>query len=262
MPESVDRDGSSAMDGFPARALSASAVLAAWEKGRNRTPTGRALAMLAAAYPEVPIERLAELNIGRRDSFLLALREHTFGPRLEGETACPTCGRRLELTFDAADVRADLPDPAGGESGWTVSESGWEATFRLPTSRDLQAARSAGEADARRTLLRLCITDARNNGESRPADSLPAEIAEAVGRRMEQADPQANIHLDLVCPDCGHSWRMLFDIVPFLWNEIRVRALRLLHEVHLLASAYGWREADILAMSPGRRRIYLEMATG
>jgi hypothetical protein len=32
-----------------------------------------------------------------------------------------------------------------------------------------------------------------------------------------------------------------------------------LREVHILASAYGWREDDILAMSPARRRIYLEM---
>jgi hypothetical protein len=35
---------------------------------------------------------------------------------------------------------------------------------------------------------------------------------------------------------------------------------RLLREVHTLALAYGWREADILNMSARRRRFYLEMA--
>jgi hypothetical protein len=30
-------------------------------------------------------------------------------------------------------------------------------------------------------------------------------------------------------------------------------------EVHLLASAYGWRESDILAMTPWRRQLYLEL---
>ena len=36
------------------------------------------------------------------------------------------------------------------------------------------------------------------------------------------------------------------------------RAQRLLMEVHLLARAYGWREADILGMSPARRNAYLQ----
>jgi hypothetical protein len=32
-----------------------------------------------------------------------------------------------------------------------------------------------------------------------------------------------------------------------------------LREVHTLAWAYGWREADILAMSPARRQFYIEL---
>jgi hypothetical protein len=34
----------------------------------------------------------------------------------------------------------------------------------------------------------------------------------------------------------------------------------MLYDVHALASAYGWREADVLAMSPMRRQVYLELA--
>jgi len=45
----------------------------------------------------------------------------------------------------------------------------------------------------------------------------------------------------------------------FLWTEITSQARRLLHEVHLLATTYGWHEADILAMSAIRRQYYLEM---
>ena len=37
------------------------------------------------------------------------------------------------------------------------------------------------------------------------------------------------------------------------------RAKRLLMDVHLLARAYGWSEAEVLALSPARRRFYLEM---
>ena len=44
-----------------------------------------------------------------------------------------------------------------------------------------------------------------------------------------------------------------------LWEEIEVRAHVLLGEVHRLASAYGWSEAQILALSPARRASYLAM---
>jgi hypothetical protein len=73
-------------------------------------------------------------------------------------------------------------------------------------------------------------------------------------------DPQAEMLLDLSCPTCGHAWQAVFEIVTFLWTEIRVRARRLLREVDALARAYGWAEGDILAMSEARRGLYLQMA--
>jgi hypothetical protein len=48
-----------------------------------------------------------------------------------------------------------------------------------------------------------------------------------------------------------------FDIVTFLWREIENLAGHLLRDVHTLASAYGWRESDILALSAARRDFYL-----
>ena len=79
--------------------------------------------------------------------------------------------------------------------------------------------------------------------------------------RMAQADPQANIQLALGCPACGHSWLALFDIVGFFWREIDTWARRVLRDIHTLALAYGWSEAEILALSPWRRQFYLEMVS-
>ena len=79
---------------------------------------------------------------------------------------------------------------------------------------------------------------------------------------MAAADPQADVELALSCPACGHAWPAAFDIASFLWTEVDAWARVLLHEIHALASAYGWREADILALSPRRRRAYLELIGG
>jgi hypothetical protein len=40
---------------------------------------------------------------------------------------------------------------------------------------------------------------------------------------------------------------------------MEARAKRLLAEVHLIASAYGWSEAEILGLSRARRDFYLDM---
>jgi hypothetical protein len=76
---------------------------------------------------------------------------------------------------------------------------------------------------------------------------------------MAEADPLADIQIAISCPACAQGWRAAFDILTFLWSEIEAWAWRMLSDVHTLASAYGWCERDILALSPTRRQFYLEM---
>ena len=141
--------------------------------------------------------------------------------------------------------------------------SGFEVLFRLPNSRDLQAlAEIEAPADARQQLLQRCMRSAGFNGEDLSLEALPEEVITAIEERMALADPQADLQLSLHCIACSHRWQTAFDIVSFLWSEIDNWAHRTLHEVHLLASAYGWSEDDILALSPWRRRYYLEKIRG
>jgi len=70
------------------------------------------------------------------------------------------------------------------------------------------------------------------------------------------------VQLSLTCPACSQSSSAAFDIASFLWTEVEAWARRTLRDVHVLATAYGWREADLLALSPTRRRLYLDMIGG
>ena len=83
----------------------------------------------------------------------------------------------------------------------------------------------------------------------------------SLSERMAELDSLAEVRLELNCPQCRHRWLVALDIVSFFWSEIVVQAKRLLHEVHLLARAYPWSEADILAMSERRRKYYLNLVT-
>ena len=227
--------------------------------------TTQALMLLATASPDKPLEDLEKLSIGRRDAQLLTLREVLFGSRLNGLTACPQCGRQLELDFEATELKVDAAQDS--PQTLTVSNGGYVVHFRLPNSQDLAAITESGNAkcDAvglTRALLLRCLVQVRRNGRRQKLDSsraLPSALLDVIAAEMERADPQANVQLDLNCADCGHRWLSAFDIVSFLWNEIDNWARRLLSDVCLLASAFGWRERDILEMSPQRRQLYLQM---
>ncbi len=242
------------MDGAP----TASQLLEVWERGRFQPPAERARLLLALAAPAAPPAELDGLGIGRRDQALLELRERIFGPRLTGLAQCPACAREVELDFGAADVRA----PAAGDAAapQTLRLDGYEVRFRLPTGEDLAAVGALGDPPgARAALLGRCVTGVLLRGEPASGDALPEAVAVAISERMAALDPQGDIRLELRCPDCGHRWQAPLDVVSYLWSEVHAWAARMLRDVHALAAAYGWGEADILAMGPARRNAYLEL---
>ncbi|MCA1553596.1 MAG: phage baseplate protein [Chloroflexi bacterium] len=233
------------------RALSAAELLNVWEHALALHPVERALSLLAAASPEQSWDALAALSIGERNARLLTLREWTFGSQPTSVATCPVCGEKLELSFNVSDVRANAP-----ASELTLQLDGESVHFRLPNSRDLLGiARERELSAARARLVARCVE--RDDAEL----PLPATVVDALSAHMAEADPQANVQLALRCPHCAHEWLAVFDIVSYFWTEIGAWAQRILREVHLLASAYGWRESDILALSPLRRQWYLDMVS-
>ena len=244
------------------RPLTAAELLAVWERGQGRSLLERALMLLAAASPGESIDALAALSIGQRDGRLLTLREWMFGARLESTAACSRCSERLEMAFKVADLRAGAPPDAPSDALADVSMSayGYELEFRLPTSIDLGAiSELPGPAIQRRALFERCLTSIGVGDQPSTPDQAPAEVIEAVAARMAELDPQADVQVNLLCPACQHRWQAVFDIALFFWNEIEAWAWRILREVHILASAYGWSEHDILALGGMRRQIYLSM---
>jgi uncharacterized Zn finger protein (UPF0148 family) len=169
-----------------------------------------------------------------------------FGGPLRGWVACPRCGEKLEFAFDGHTVSAGMD----AERDASVEVDG--ERFRLPTSRDLAAV--VGETDATRAAERLLRRLQLTGG-----DVWSEAQMEAVGERLAEADPLAEIRLSFTCPRCEVGFEESLDLPSFVWSEMEARARRVLSEVHVLALAYGWSEAEILRLSPARREIYLDM---
>jgi hypothetical protein len=231
-------------------------LLQVWEQGAGKPATMRALLLMMAVSPVSDRGALAHWTIGKRDSLLLNLRDALFGPEIHCLTNCTRCGEPIELDFRLDDIRVPHGEP--GRAYRTVAE-GYEVYFRLPDSTDLLALDGALPVSAERQLLARCVLEARRDEGDVEATALPDAVLSVISQEMSEADPQAEVLLEVACPACSAVSPAPFDIVSHLWSELDAWARRMLREVHALAMAYGWSETEILRMSATRRRAYLDL---
>jgi len=233
----------------------AAQLLALWEQGVDLPLPRKALLLLAAACPESSGDELAGLSLGRRDALLRELRERFFGSAIKLIAPCPACNETLETELCLGDL--GLEAPAIGEQTLTID--GYQIAFRLLAAGDLLDLPD-DPAEARLELLSRCVIAVRDvEGVNALPRTLPESVIAALGEKLSQADPGADLQFSLICPACALEWNSPFDITMALWKEVQAWAQRTLRDVHALARAYGWRERDILALSPTRRQIYLEL---
>ncbi|TDV48777.1 hypothetical protein [Actinophytocola oryzae] len=211
-------------------------LLAAWEEGGGQDALDRAVTMLAA-LGGVPADEAARIDVARRDAVLTsALRALSGRSLLVGELTCDGCGDPLDIPVDLA----ALPDPPPAVDG---------VPFALPTSEDLRLVRGMSPEEARSFLLARYAR-------------VPGAGDERWAEAMEVAAPASAVTIAATCPECGTVTRADLDVSVLLWAEFERHAVELLAQVHLLASAYGWTEDEVLALGPRRRATYLRMAAG
>lgn len=224
-------------------------LLALWESGLTRHPIDRALLLCAWARPDVPAYQLSRLPLGVVNEALLRLRRALFGTQLQAQVACERCGEALEVGLSVDELllasQGTAPPPM-------LQLEGFE--FRLPDSTDLASVVGMADAQAaaEQLLERCCLRRS-------PATVLSADIRESTEAWLEASDPLADLRLQLSCEACGHVWPAALDPASWLWDEVQRSAHGLLAQVHALARAYGWTEPQVLALSPQRRSIYLDM---
>lgn len=189
------------------------------------------------------------MPVSSRVAALLTIVQATCGRDvLEATTVC-ACGERTSLELPVAQLIAMSGDP---DDVLTMSEG---RRFRRPLGRDQQRWRE-------RTAERPADTFAamvRDLALDRIEGPLSADSIEAIGQAFEEFDPLSALRLDVECAHCGRQQRVAADLQELCLIELlRVRERRV-REVHVLARAYGWSEESILALSNGRRQLYLRL---
>lgn len=242
--------------------LTAQAVLQTWEQAQSLHPLRRSRALLGTAWPEVDPLAWGAMPVGAHDACLFRLQDLLFGSELDTVTECPACHETLQTRFSTADLCAPGDEPEVDGSTVPLRIDGFELTLRLPSSDDLLAISDATADSTDAAVGRLisrCVLDARCAGSPIAATELPQAVIELLQQEMARRDRGADTTVALDCPGCGHAFVRRFDIGSYLWDELDDWAQRTIGEVHLLASAYGWSEAQILALSAARRRHYIAL---
>lgn len=230
-------------------------LLETWERVYGLGPVQRSLALLNLVKSSSSLEGLLAFTIGERDRDLMELRTRLFGSQVQSLATCPKCTEKIELTFDLDEIR--VPSIEGMLSSVAVDVEEQRVTIRPVTCADLLAIETeSGPRNRRDALLRRCVTLPSESGNNADwSDDAKRVLVD----KLAETDPQADVQLAMTCTRCEHRWSSFFDIAAHLWTEIDVWAQRLLAEVHALASAYGWAEHDIIAMTSWRRQLYLGM---
>jgi hypothetical protein len=224
--------------------LAPDVLLTVWERGRRAAPLDRAVLLLAAVAGIGPAEA-AGWDVGSRDVVLARALAGLGGSPVWGAVSCGACEAELDVPVDV-DAIAEWPVVAPG-----CEYRAGPVVFRLPSSADLAAVRGLPPAAARDLIMAGCVV----GGLADP------DLAVVVEAAMEEYAPAAALSLAVACPDCSAGTSVAFDAGALLWAEVSARAVELLRDVHVLASAYGWTEPEVLALGERRRAAYLELVT-
>lgn len=207
-----------------------------------------------------PIGRDVEwsaLTVSDLDALVLHIRRAVLADIVRTTVRCraQACGERVDIRFGIGEYLAHHR-PRRARQVEAEDEPGWyalrdrSARFRLPSGADMVALRACARPEIE--LRRRCI---------QPEDAGGA-VLRRVQRAMEALAP--NLAGDLVgtCAECGEHLALRFDPQRYCLRELRMHAASVYDDVHVLATAYGWTEPDILALPRARRARYAELVRG
>jgi len=207
-----------------------------------------------------------ELLAGDREFLLLKLFEITFGGKLYVTLRCPAeaCSEPLEVPLEVGELTVEAP-PLRSRTFFFKPQSDPERQmeFRLPTGGDQEAMvqrQDLTEEEQRELILAACLQGQhRTDTALEVIKRLSVSDREQIELQMKALAPQLELKLEAICPECGANFSAEVDLPFLVLAEMKAREAVLDWEVHFLAWHYHWSEAEILALSPTRRRRYIEL---
>lgn len=234
----------------------AAVLLTVWEAASTVPACAVGAALLHRSGLVDEFADALDLTLATSAARIVGLYVEAFGDVVDAVVTCPACGETLEVALPLAPLGRTPDVPATDDVA--VPETDGRLVVRCPTNRDMLVAATSDDPTA--TLLARCVTDAGGH----PVDpaSLDGPRRAAVDAATERLACAAAVELRSECPACGDEVSVDVDVPALVWQRIGVEVPVVLAEVAELSAAFGWSEADVLAMSRVRRDAYLSLLRG
>lgn len=184
-----------------------------------------------------------------RDMLLAAIYTHTFGSRIQGTMTCPDCEEPYDYDFDLEEIRNQLlsgfEEPAVHFRGDDVLFRFNDNELRLLNGEDEINLENADTTEANRILLERTCPNYSSENEI-DVEQLLSEVA-----------PIMSIDMESVCPECESRHNIEFDMQYYLMTKLRQEQRFLWYEIHRLAAAYRWSQAEILSLPRRIRKLHV-----
>lgn len=222
----------------------------------------RCLERLGPVEP-VGAEMVRQLNVGDREALLLHIRRLTLGERIFCMLCCPNCGKKMDLELEIRELLlSSYPHREKLHTAEiTDSENSYRVIFRVPNGDDQEVAAVAATRSvewAAELVLRRCVAQVHSESEENLSD-LPSIVLRDLPAKMAALDPQAELLLDLTCPECTARFVLPFDAGDYVCRELATGERDFYREVHTLSWNYHWSEDAVLGLSRRKRHIYLDL---
>jgi hypothetical protein len=231
-------------------------------EGKGLNPAARVTQLIARCLQRVGsaepagAELVRQMSVGDREALLLHLRRLTWGDRIACLLKCPHCGGKMDLDLTVGELLLPAYPRECATHTVEIGEKGssHRVIFRVPNGADQEAvAGMAAESigAAAELVVRRCV-----DRETLP--ELPPVVVRELPARMAALDPQAEILLNLTCPECALEFTAPFDSADFLSRELAIDEREFYRQIHTLCRHYHWTEDAALALSRRKRELYLE----
>lgn len=198
-------------------------------------------ALLASSIVEiegvnkVDAKFLRMMTSADRNFLLQELRRLTFGDDIETQYRCPSCGGDTFQTEDLSDIEVrELVNGAANQDvavtlddGFQGPDNTWhfDLAFRLPRGEDeetVSGRRDKNQVRQQDALLARCLTKV---GELEPKriramgahilSSLSMSDRRKIQRTLDEAAPGPNLLREIVCDQCGQTFKATLDMRHF-----------------------------------------------
>jgi len=192
------------------------------------------------------IERLSVVDL----RFVLSALSTRFGLSLQWITHnCVQCSNPFDFSVDLADL--PVTGAGAGYPKSTIDIDGKPVDVFVPTGADqLATVGIEDEKTAAQTLFWRCVK--RVDGVWK-RKKISTKWLTKIEFAIEKMSPSMPFCVTADCPECDTA-----NLVPInVTHWLRHLAGGPLDDVHIIASAYGWSEVNILMLSRQRRKAYV-----